>query len=376
MFIGKLGRLRSFLIMPRGYEALHIPSDLVGITPATYESNRSDNNMQAALGAACNQVRRAIQQLGPIAGATKILAVPDPSELVFKGLQRGAQFIARAIGPHGLAMAVTLGESTQVVTRSGSSIAKGISADGFEAYGVREIREVTQEMDDAIGDGAKIAAVITAAMVEHGRNAISSGELPRDVADGLRRGVNEAKSFLEETTTLLGEKADVVAVATTAASSRAIGSLVADAMQAVGADGVITVYEATEEIARVETLEGVEFDRGMISRHFVTDPVKMEAVLEDAYILIHDRKITSMRELLPVLERVAQQGRPLLIIADDVEGEALATLVVNSQRGILRLVAVRGPSSGERRQSLLEDIAILTGGQVVSAETGFFLENT
>jgi chaperonin GroEL len=279
------------------------------------------------------------------------------------------------MGPQGLAMAVNLDDGPQVVTRSGSLIARALTSAGFEDRGVQELREVTQEMDDAMGDGAKIAALLTADMVERGDRAIREGHLPRDVVEGMRLAIGAAKSSLANQRRLAEGKGDIQKIAATAADSDAIGSLVVSAMEKVGRDGVITVYESDSDVARVEVLEGVQFDRGFISPHFVTDPVKMEVTLEDVFILIHDQKISSMKNLLPVLESVAHSGKALLVIADDVEGEALATLVVNALRGTLRLAAVKSPGLGERRLAMLQDIAVLTGGQVVSYEAGLLLEN-
>jgi chaperonin GroEL len=374
LFIGKLGRQRSFIVTPRGEQELHIPSDLAGLTPATYDPFRSDGNLQAALGAACNQVRRAVQNLGPIQAQTILVAPTDPREVVLKGIRLATQYIAKAIGPQGQGMAVVLKGGQQVVTRVGSRIAAGVKASGLEALGVKEVLAVAEEMDDHVGDGAKIAAILMGAMAEGGHESLAKGYLPRDVVEGMRRAVDEAQTTLRHQSTLTKSKQDVAKVAATAAQSPELGKLIVEAMDYVGKDGIITVEESIGN-PRLERLEGVRFDRGYITDSFAAGSVDNKLNLEDCYVLVTTEKIDSMRPLLGLLEAVATTKRPLLVVADDVQGEALATLIVNAQRGVIRSVAVRAPGSGAKRRPILEDLAILTGASLLSPDLGISIES-
>src|SRR5690349_1385909 len=243
--------------------------------------------------------------------------------------------------------------------------------------GAQMVKEVATKTSDLAGDGTTTATVLAQAIFREGLKNVTAGANPMALKRGIERAVAAVVEELKKISVPTGGKKEIAQVGTISANNDAeIGNLIAEAMEKVGKDGVITVEEARGLDTTLETVDGMQFDRGYVSPYFVTDPEKMEAALEDAFILIHDKKISSMKDLLPVLEKVAQQGRPLLIIAEDIEGEALATLVVNKLRGTLRVCAVKAPGFGDRRKAMLQDIAVLTGGQVISEEVGFKLENT
>jgi chaperonin GroEL len=248
--------------------------------------------------------------------------------------------------------------------------------DPIENMGAQMVKEVATKTSDVAGDGTTTATVLAQAIFGEGLKNVTAGTNPM----GIRRGIDKAVAVVVDELKKLSMdtkgKKEIAQVGTISANNdEEVGNLIADAMEKVGKDGVITVEEAKGLETTLETVEGMQFDRGYLSPYFVTDPERMEAVLEDAMILIHDKKISSMKDLLPVLEKVAQTGKPLLIIAEDVEGEALATLVVNKLRGTLKVCAVKAPGFGDRRKAMLQDIAVLTGGQVISEEVGFKLEN-
>jgi chaperonin GroEL len=242
--------------------------------------------------------------------------------------------------------------------------------------GAQMVKEVATKTSDLAGDGTTTATVLAQAIFREGLKNVTAGANPmslkRGIDQAVERVIAELKTFSQET----AGKKEIAQVGTISANNdEEIGNLIADAMEKVGKDGVITVEEAKGLETTLETVEGMQFDRGYVSPYFVTDPDRMEAIVEDALILIHDKKVSTMKDLLPILEKVAQQGRPLLIIAEDVEGEALATLVVNKLRGTLKVAAVKAPGFGDRRKAMLQDLAVLTGGQVISEEVGFKLEN-
>jgi len=296
-------------------------------------------------------------------------------------LKAGVDKLARAVkvtlGPKGRNVVLDRKFGSPTVTKDGVSVAKEIELeDPIENMGAQMVKEVATKTSDVAGDGTTTATVLAQAIFGEGLKNVTAGTNPM----GIRRGIDKAVTVVvEELQKLSMEtkgKKEIAQVGTISANNDLeIGNLIADAMEKVGKDGVITVEEAKGLETTLETVEGMQFDRGYLSPYFVTDPERMEAVLEDALILIHDKKISSMKDLLPVLEKVAQTGKPLLIIAEDIEGEALATLVVNKLRGTLKVCAVKAPGFGDRRKAMLQDIAVLTGGQVISEEVGFKLEN-
>src|SRR5437773_2443050 len=246
-----------------------------------------------------------------------------------------------------------------------------------ENMGAQMVKEVATKTSDLAGDGTTTATVLAQAIFREGLKSVTAGSNPMALKRGIDKAVETVVEELKKISVPTAGRKEIAQVGTISANNdHEIGKLIAEAMEKVGKDGVITVEEAKGLETTLETVDGMQFDRGYLSPYFITDPEKMEAVLEDAYILVHDKKIASMKDLLPVLEKVAQAGRPLLIIAEDAEGEALATLVVNKLRGTLKVCAVKAPGFGDRRKEMLRDIAILTNGQVISEEVGFKLENT
>ncbi|HEY0972548.1 MAG TPA: chaperonin GroEL [Gemmatimonadales bacterium] len=296
-------------------------------------------------------------------------------------LKRGVDQLAEAVkvtlGPKGRNVVIDKKFGAPTVTKDGVTVAKEIElADPIENMGAQMVKEVATKTSDIAGDGTTTATVLAQAIFREGLKNVTAGANPMAIKRGIDKAVAQITEELRKISVPTSGKKEIAQVGTISANNdKEIGDLIAEAMEKVGKDGVITVEEAKGLETTLETVDGMQFDRGYVSPYFVTDPDKMEAVLEDAMILIHDKKISSMKDLLPVLEKVAQMGRPLLIIAEDVEGEALATLVVNKLRGTLRVCAVKAPGFGDRRKAMLQDIAILTGGQVVSEEVGFKLEN-
>ncbi|HET7322131.1 MAG TPA: chaperonin GroEL [Longimicrobiaceae bacterium] len=294
-----------------------------------------------------------------------------------KGVDKLADAVKVTLGPKGRNVVLDRKFGSPLITKDGVSVAKEVELeDAIENMGAQMVKEVATKTSDLAGDGTTTATVLAQAVFREGLKNVTAGANPMSLKRGIDRAVEkvieELKSFSVET----AGKKEIAQVGTISANNdEEIGNLIADAMETVGKDGVITVEEAKGLETTMETVDGMQFDRGYVSPYFVTDPDRMEAVLEDALILIHDKKISNMKDLLPVLEKVAQQGRPLLIIAEDLEGEALATLVVNKLRGTLKVAAVKAPGFGDRRKAMLQDIAVLTGGQVVSEEVGFKLEN-
>jgi len=294
------------------------------------------------------------------------------------GVDKLAQAVRVTLGPKGRNVVLDRKFGSPTVTKDGVSVAKEIELeDPVENMGAQMVKEVATKTSDVAGDGTTTATVLAQAIFGEGLKNVTAGTNPM----GIRRGIDKAvERVVEELKKLSMEtkgKKEIAQVgAISANNNHEIGELIADAMEKVGKDGVITVEEARGLETTLETVEGMQFDRGYLSPYFVTDPERMEAVLEDAVILIHDKKVSSMKDLLPILEKVAQMGKPLLIISEEVEGEALATLVVNKLRGTLKVCAVKAPGFGDRRKAMLQDIAVLTGGQVISEEVGFKLENT
>ncbi|ARA93580.1 chaperonin GroL [Rhodothermaceae bacterium RA] len=296
-------------------------------------------------------------------------------------LKRGVDSLANAVkvtlGPKGRNVIIEKKFGAPTVTKDGVTVAKEIELENkLENVGAQMVKEVASKTSDVAGDGTTTATVLAQAIMTAGLKNVAAGANPMDLKRGIDAAVQAVVANLRAQSREIESKNEIAQVATISANNDAtIGELIADAFDRVGKDGVITVEEAKGTETTLEVVEGMQFDRGYLSPYFVTDPEKMEAVLEDAYILIHDKKISSMKDLLPILEKVAQMGAPLLVIAEDVEGEALATLVVNKLRGTLKVAAAKAPGFGDRRKAMLEDIAILTGGTVISEEKGYRLEN-
>jgi chaperonin GroEL len=295
-----------------------------------------------------------------------------------RGVDKLAEAVRVTLGPRGRNVVLDRKFGSPTVTKDGVTVAKEIELeDAVENMGAQMVKEVATKTSDLAGDGTTTATVLAQAIFREGLKNVTAGANPMSIKRGIEKGVEQVVAELKSMSTETKGKKEIAQVgAISANNDEEIGNLIADAMEKVGKDGVITVEEAKGLETTLETVEGMQFDRGYLSPYFVTDPERMEAILEDAMILIHDKKISSMKDLLPVLEKVAQMGRPLLIIAEDVEGEALATLVVNKLRGTLKVCAVKAPGFGDRRKAMLQDIAVLTGGNVISEEVGFKLENT
>lgn len=294
-----------------------------------------------------------------------------------KGVDKLADAVKVTLGPKGRNVIIDKKFGAPTVTKDGVSVAKEIELkDPIENMGAQLVKEVASKTADAAGDGTTTATVLAQAIYSHGIKNVAAGANPMDLKRGIDKAVDAVVENLKKQSKKIKDSNEIAQVATISSNSdETIGKMIADAMDKVGKDGVITVEEAKGTETEVKTVEGMQFDRGYLSPYFVTNTEKMEAELDSPFILIYDKKISSMKELLPILEQSAQTGKPLVIIAEEVEGEALATLVVNKIRGALRVAAVKAPGFGDRRKAMLEDIAILTGGQVISEERGFKLEN-
>ncbi|MYA42067.1 MAG: chaperonin GroEL, partial [Gemmatimonadetes bacterium] len=287
-------------------------------------------------------------------------------------LKAGVDQLSRAVrvtlGPKGRNVVIDRKFGSPTVTKDGVSVAKEIELeDPVENMGAQMVKEVATKTSDVAGDGTTTATVLADAIYSEGLKNVTAGTNPMGIRRGIDKGVDVVVNALASTSTETKGKREIAQVgAISANNNMEIGELIAEAMEKVGKDGVITVEEARGLETELDTVEGMQFDRGYLSPYFVTDPERMEAELEEPMILIHDKKVSSMKDLLPILEKVAQMGKPLLIIAEDVEGEALATLVVNKLRGTLKVAAVKAPGFGDRRKAMLQDISVLTGGQVIS----------
>jgi chaperonin GroEL len=294
-----------------------------------------------------------------------------------RGVSKLAQAVKVTLGPRGRNVILQKSFGSPTVTKDGVTVAKEIDLeDVYENMGARMVREVASKTSDVAGDGTTTATILAEAIFNEGLRAVVAGVNPLHLKNGMERAVTDITDRLKKMSITIKKKEEMAQVASVAANNDPeIGSLLADAMEKVGKDGVITVDEGKSLATEVEWVEGMQFDRGYLSPYFVTDPHKMEAVLEDAYVLIHEKKISNVREMVPMLEAVAQAGRPLLIVAEDVDGEALATLVINKLRGTLKICAIKAPGYGDRRKAMLEDIGILTGGQVLFESLGMKLEN-
>ena len=299
------------------------------------------------------------------------------------GIKRGVDALANAVkvtlGPKGRNVIIGKSFGAPVVTKDGVSVAKEIELDDpLENMGAQMVKEVASKTNDLAGDGTTTATVLAQAIVKEGLKNVAAGANPMDLKRGIDKAVDAIVKDLEKQTTTVGNSSEMIkqVAAISSNNDEAIGSLIAKAFGKVGKEGVITVEEAKGTDTYVDVVEGMQFDRGFLSPYFVTNSEKMQTELENPMILLCDKKISSMKDLMPVLEPVAQQGKSLLIIAEDVDGEALATLVINKMRGSLKIAAVKAPGFGDRRKAMLEDIAILTGATVISEERGFTLENT
>ena len=309
--------------------------------------------------------------------AKEIFFSTDARNKLKKGVETIADAVKVTLGPKGRNVILDKKFGAPTVTKDGVTVAKEIELkDPIENMGAQLVKEVASKTADDAGDGTTTATVLTQSIFAHGIKNVAAGANPMDLKRGIEKAVRLIVENLKKQSNPISSSNEIAQVATISANNDSeIGAMIADAMDKVGKDGVITVEEAKGTDTEVKTVEGMEFDRGYLSPYFVTNTEKMEAELETPYILIYDKKISAMKELLPVLEATAQTGKPLVIISEDVDGEALATLVVNKIRGSLTVAAVKAPGFGDRRKAMLEDIAILTGGTVISEERGFKLEN-
>jgi chaperonin GroEL len=309
--------------------------------------------------------------------AKELLFNTDARAKLKRGVDHLAEAVKVTLGPKGRNVVIDKKFGSPTVTKDGVTVAKEIElSDAIENMGAQMVKEVATKTSDLAGDGTTTATVLAQAIFREGLKNVTAGANPMELKRGIDRAVEAIVEELKKLSVPTAGKKEIAQVGTISANNdHEIGKLIAEAMEKVGKDGVITVEEAKGLETTLETVDGMQFDRGYLSPYFVTDPEKMEAVLDDPYILIHDKKISSMKELLPVLEKVAQTGKPLLIIAEDVEGEALATLVVNKLRGTLKVAAVKAPGFGDRRKEMLIDISKLAGGKVITEELGFKLEN-
>ncbi|MEQ9153684.1 MAG: chaperonin GroEL [Roseitalea porphyridii] len=298
-------------------------------------------------------------------------------EKMLRGVDILADAVKVTLGPKGRNVIIDKSFGAPRITKDGVTVAKEIELeDKFENMGAQMVREVASKTNDIAGDGTTTATVLAQSIVQEGHKAVAAGMNPMDLKRGIDLAVNQVVETLLSSATKINTSDEVAQVGTISANGeKEIGTMISEAMQKVGNEGVITVEEAKTAETELEVVEGMQFDRGYLSPYFVTNPEKMVADLEDPYILIHEKKLSNLQAMLPILESVVQSSRPLLIIAEDVEGEALATLVVNKLRGGLKIAAVKAPGFGDRRKAMLEDIAILTGGQVISEDLGIKLEN-
>jgi chaperonin GroEL len=307
----------------------------------------------------------------------KIIAFDEDAR---RALERGMNQLADAVrvtlGPKGRNVVLEKKWGAPTITNDGVSIAKEIELeDPYEKIGAELVKEVAKKTDDIAGDGTTTATVLAQALVREGLRNVAAGANPMSLKRGIEKAVDVAVESIKNQAKDIETRDEIAHTATISAGDAEIGEVIAKAMDVVGKEGVITVEESNTFGIELETVEGMRFDKGYIAPHFMTDPERMEAVLEDAYILIGNQKVSAVKDLLPVLEKVMQTGKPIVIIAEDVEGEALATLVVNKIRGTFKSVAVKAPGFGDRRKAMLGDIAVLTGGQVISEEVGLKLEN-
>ena len=310
--------------------------------------------------------------------AKQLLFNEEARRKLLAGVEQISKAVKVTLGPKGRNVLLDKKFGAPTVTKDGVSVAKEVElADPYENMGAQLLKEVATKTNDVAGDGTTTATVLAYSLVKEGLKSVAAGMTPIELKRGIDKAVEIAVEEIKKNAKEIKDKEEISHVASVSANNDSeIGNTIADAMEKVGKDGVITVEESKTMDTTIEFVEGMQFDRGYISAYFVTDRDTMTAVYEDVYILIHDKKISSMKDMLPLLEKVAQSGKPFLIIAEDVDGEALSTLVLNSLRGTLKAVSVKAPGFGDRRKAMLEDIAILTGGQVITEELGMKLENT
>ena len=310
-------------------------------------------------------------------GAKQLQYDEEARKSILKGVNTLADAVKVTLGPKGRNVIIDRSYGAPNVTKDGVTVAKEIELeDKFENMGAQMVKEVASKTSDVAGDGTTTATILAQAIFREGAKSVAAGSNPMDVKRGIDKAVEVVVKELRKLSKPTKDAKEIAQVGTISANNdEAIGAIIAEAMEKVGKEGVITVEEAKGLETELDIVEGMQFDRGYLSPYFVTNPEKMEVELEDCFILINEKKISSMKDLLPILEQIAKMGRPLLIIAEDIEGEALATLVVNKIRGTLHVAAVKAPGFGDRRKAMLEDIAILTGGKMISEDMGYKLEN-
>ncbi|HET6440673.1 MAG TPA: chaperonin GroEL [Anaeromyxobacter sp.] len=308
--------------------------------------------------------------------AKEILFDQKAREAILKGVNTLADAVKVTLGPKGRNVVLEKSFGSPTITKDGVTVAKEVELENkFENMGAQMVKEVASKTSDVAGDGTTTATVLAQAIYREGSRLVAAGHNPMDIKRGIDKAVETVVGELKKLSKPTNDQKEIAQVGIVSANGDAtIGNIIAEAMQKVGKEGVITVEEAKGLETTLEVVEGMQFDRGYLSPYFVTDAERMEAVLEDAYILIHEKKISNMKDLLPLLEQIARSGKPLLIVAEEVEGEALATLVVNKLRGTLHVCSVKAPGFGDRRKAMLEDIAILTGGRMIAEELGLKLE--
>jgi len=309
--------------------------------------------------------------------AKEIVYTDVARNLILSGVNALANAVKVTLGPRGRNVVIEKSYGSPTITKDGVTVAKEIELENrFENMGAQMVKEVASKTSDVAGDGTTTATVLAQAIYREGSKLVAAGHNPMDIKRGLEKGVEVIVEALKKSAKQTKDPKEITQVGTISANGdETVGKLLAEAMEKVGKEGVITVEEAKSAETTLEVVEGMQFDRGYLSPYFVTDPERMEAVLEDVYLLLSEKKISNMKDLLPVLEAIAKQQKPLLIVTEDLEGEALATLVVNKLRGTLQCAAVKAPGFGDRRKEMLKDMAVLTGGQVISEELGLKLEN-
>jgi chaperonin GroEL len=309
--------------------------------------------------------------------AKQLLFSDEARKAILEGVETLAKAVKVTLGPRGRNVVIDKKWGSPTVTKDGVTVAKEIELEGaYQNMGAQMVREVASKTSDIAGDGTTTATVLAEAIYREGLKNVTSGSTPIAIKRGIDKAVETVVAELKKMSKTVKDNKEIEQVASISANSdSSIGTIIAEAMEKVGKDGTITVEEAKSIETTLEVVEGMQFDKGYVSPYFVTDKEGMEVSLEDAFILLYDKKLSNMKDLLPVLEKIAQRGKPLLIVAEDVEGEALATLVVNKLRGTLQVAAVKAPGFGDRRKAMMEDIAILTGGNVVSEDIGIKLEN-
>lgn len=309
--------------------------------------------------------------------AKQLLFGREAKEALERGVDKLADAVKVTLGPKGRNVVLDKSYGSPLITNDGVSIAKEIELeDPFENMGAQLVKEVATKTNDVAGDGTTTATVLAQAMIKEGLKNVSAGANPIVVKKGIEKAITKATEEIKKISTTVNGKDDITRVASISANDSTIGQLISDAMDKVSKDGVITIEESKTMNTELDVVEGMQFDKGYLSSYMVTDTDKMEALLDDPYILITDKKISSIQDILPILEQIVQQGKKLLIIADDVDGDALATLVVNKLRGTFTCVAVKAPGFGDRRKEMLQDIATLTGGEVITSDLGFDIKDT